>query len=203
MRVTKILAVAVLAAAFFISGAYAHSSRSGPLPPGIPIPALTHGQMKVVARYRQAILDLAVKEEVTDPTFRRLYNYGNIQATYCLWGVMPGSITDEKSPFNECAHAYLAATKSLLDYMVGMPKGASEATALVLQINDEMIREGAAWELCEFSAEPFSTGGFITPIWSDILFHWPSLLVCLAVLAALLIAGYFLFRPSARTMHAG
>jgi len=199
MGLLNILAAAVLAAAFFISSVSAHSSRSGPPPTGIPIPALTHGQMKVVARYRQAILDLAVKEEVTDPTFRRIYNYGNIQATYCLWGVMPGSISDEKSPFNECAHAYLGATKSLLDYMVGMPKGSAEATALVLQINDEMIRNGAAWELCEFSAEPFSTGGFIVPIWSDMLFHWPSLLVCLGVLAILLTGGYFLFRPSRRS----
>ncbi len=69
--------------------------------------------MAVISGYRGAILDLAQRQTQTDPTFRRLYNHGNLQYTYCLWGLMPGSLMDEESPFNECSHAYLATTKAL------------------------------------------------------------------------------------------
>jgi hypothetical protein len=39
----------------------------------------------------------------------RIENYVNLQSFACLWGLVPGSLKDEGSPFNECAHAYLAA----------------------------------------------------------------------------------------------
>jgi hypothetical protein len=195
----NILAAVFLAAAFFISDAKAHGTRQGPLPPGIPIPALTHGQMAVVARYRSAILDLADRQTVTDPTFRRLMNYSNIQATYCLWGLVPGSISDEASPFNECAHAYLAATKALLSYMNTMPGDAKAATQLIATIDAEMYARGASWQLCEFSTEPFSTGEFIRPHWADLWRDWPSALTFVGLGLLLGIGGALLFGSSRRS----
>ena len=59
-------------------------------------------------------MDLASRAVDTSEPFRRVLNYAEIQYSYCLWGRMPGSVTDEESPFNECAHAYLAATKAVL-----------------------------------------------------------------------------------------
>src|ERR1700712_315485 len=107
-------AVLLLAMAF---PACAHRiGTSGPTS-GISIPSLTHGQMSVIADYRGRILDLASRQLDTDLTFRRLMNYGNIQYTYCLWGLVPGSLRDEDSPFNECSHAYLSAAQALLVYM--------------------------------------------------------------------------------------
>ncbi|MDX8528546.1 hypothetical protein RFM68_29115 [Mesorhizobium sp. MSK_1335] len=166
-----------------------HSWSSVPPPPGIQIPSLTHGQMAVIARYRGDILDLAQRQTVTDPTFRRLYNHGNLQYTYCLWGLMPGSLGDEESPFNECSHAYLATAKALLTYMATMPSAAREAKALISDIDADMVRSGASWILCQFSGESFSTGAVIEPRWRDIFFHMPSLAVLVATVAAMIAAG--------------
>ncbi|MBG1231012.1 hypothetical protein [Aestuariivirga litoralis] len=199
----KLLAAAFIAAAFFISNADAHGKRSGPLPPGISIPALTHGQMAVVVNYRAAILDLANQQSATDETFRRLMNYGNIQATYCLWGAVPGSLTDEASPFNECAHAYLAATKALLQHMTGMASAADSATVLITQMDGEMFARGASWQLCEFSAEPFSTGAFIMPHLADVFTHWPSFVTFAVVFVLLALGLWALFRTSGRPSPGG
>src|SRR5690606_21128342 len=101
------LLVAVAAACFASSSAEAHR-RSNPVEiKGIPIASLSHGQMTVIADHRSEIMKLAAQERQVDDTFVRLLNYGNIQYTYCLWGLVPGSLSDEESPFNECAHAYL------------------------------------------------------------------------------------------------
>jgi hypothetical protein len=173
--------------------AWAHSGSSAPPPPGIQIPSLTHGQMAVIARYRGQIIDLAQRQTVTDPTFRRLYNHGNLQFTYCLWGLMPGSIGDEESPFNECSHAYLATAKALLTYMATMPSAAPGAKALISDIDADMVRAGASWILCQYSGEAFSTGAVIEPRWRGMLFHPPSLAVLLVALAALAGAAWSIF----------
>ena len=191
-----------LAAIFFLAiwqslliaiPAEAHSGSSAPPPPGIQIPSLTHGQMAVIARYRGEILDLAQRQTVTDPTFRRLYNHGNLQFTYCLWGLMPGSIGDEESPFNECSHAYLATAKALLAYMATMPAAEGEAKALISDIDADMVRSGASWILCQYSGEAFSTGAVIEPRWRDMVFHAPSLAVLLVTIAALAAASWAIF----------
>ncbi|MDX8442986.1 hypothetical protein [Mesorhizobium australafricanum] len=182
------------------ASAQAHSGSSTPPPPGIQIPSLTHGQMAVIARYRGDILDLAQRQTVTDPTFRRLYNHGNLQFTYCLWGLMPGSLGDEESPFNECSHAYLATAKALLTYMATMPSAEREAKALISDIDADMVRSGASWILCQFSGESFSTGAVVEPSWRDMFFHLPSLAVLLATVAALVAGGWSIFgAPRART----
>lgn len=181
-----------------VAPAQAHSGSSAPPPPGIQIPSLTHGQMAVIARYRSDILALAQRQTVTDPAFRRLYNHGNLQFTYCLWGLMPGSLGDEQSPFNECSHAYLATAKALLTYMATMPSAERDAKALISDIDADMVRSGASWILCQFSGESFSTGGIIEPRWGDIFFHMPSLAMLIAAMAALVAAGWSIFGSPSR-----
>jgi hypothetical protein len=156
--------------------------------------------MAVIARYRGDILDLAQRQTVTGPTFRRLYNHGNLQFTYCLWGLMPGSLGDEDSPFNECSHAYLATAKALLTHMAAMPSAERSAKALISDIDTEMVRSGASWILCQYSGEAFSTGAVVKPRWRDMFFHLPSVAVLLASIAALIGASWVIFggpRPRA------
>ncbi len=172
--------------------AQAHSSKPVANDSGVPIPALTHGQMAVIADYRSQILDLAARRTHTDETFRRLMNYGAIQYTYCLWGLVPGSLRDETSPFNECSHAYLSAAQALLLYMRSMPgNGAAyqaDVESLVSRIDADMVRSGASLVLCQFSNEAFNTASLIRPIWSAVPSHPPSL-IAFAVLAMGLAAG--------------
>ncbi|RVD56083.1 hypothetical protein EN828_23435 [Mesorhizobium sp. M2D.F.Ca.ET.185.01.1.1] len=191
-----------LAANFFLASALlvtlaasaqAHSGSSTPPPPGIQIPSLTHGQMAVIAGYRGDILALAQAQTVTDPTFRRLYNHGNLQFTYCLWGLMPGSQGDEESPFNECSHAYLATAKALLTYMATMPTAQRQAKALISDIDADMVRSGASWILCQYSGEAFSTGAVVEPRWRDMVFHLPSLAALLGTVATLTAAAWSIF----------
>ena len=191
-----VLFLAVWPSLLPVAPAEAHSGSSAPPPPGIQIPSLTHGQMAVIARYRGDILSLAQAQTATDPTFRRLYNHGNLQYTYCLWGLMPGSLGDEESPFNECSHAYLATAKALLTYMATMPAAERDAKALISAIDADMVRSGASWILCQFSGESFSTGGIVEPRWRDMLFHMPSLAVLIATVAALLAATWSIFGTS-------
>lgn len=172
--------------------AQAHRSAANADDGGIRIPALTHGQMAVIAGYRGDILALAARQSPTDETFRRLLNFGNLQYTYCLWGLVPGSLGDEASPFNECSHAYLSAAQALLVHMRGMndprsPPGA-ETEALVSRIDADMVRNGASFVLCRFSAEDFNTAAMIRPDWSAIPFHGPSA-AAFGALGALLAAG--------------
>ena len=176
-----IRAVAALCLAMAIPlTALAHTSRPVPDTSGIPIPSLTHGQMAVIAKHRGEILDLAAHQESTDETFRRLMNYGAVQYTYCLWGLIPGSLRDEASPFNECSHAYLSAAHALLLHMRTMPGGDEafllQVEALVSRIDAEMVRSGASLVLCEFSGETFNTASLIQPIWSGVPTHPPSLI---------------------------
>jgi hypothetical protein len=161
-----------------VATAQAHRSAANSDDSGIAIPALTHGQMAVIADYRGKILDLAARQARTDETFRRLLTFGNIQYTYCLWGVVPGSLGDEASPFNECSHAYLSATQALLVHMRGIndrnsPLGA-DIEALVSRIDADMVRNGASFVLCQFSSEDFNTATLIRPDWTAVPYHAPS-----------------------------
>jgi hypothetical protein len=96
------------------SEAHRISTRSGPPPAGVSIPSLTHGQTAVIRDNLLAIRALASARLGFDLTTWRIEDYLNLQSFACLWGVVPGSVTDEESPFNECAHAYLAAGRALL-----------------------------------------------------------------------------------------
>jgi hypothetical protein len=172
--------------------ALAHSSKPVADDSGIAIPALTHGQMAVIADYRSQILDLAARQVPTNEPFRRLMNFGAIQYAYCLWGLVPGSLRDEESPFNECSHAYLSATQALLLYMRTMPENSpafqTQIDSLASRIDADMVRSGASLVLCQFSDEAFNTASLIRPTWSAIPSHPPSL-IAFAVLAMGLTAG--------------
>jgi hypothetical protein len=82
------------------SPSHAHriSTRSGPPPEGVSIPSLTHGQMAVIRDNLPAIRALASARLGFDITTWRLEDYLNLQSFACLWGIAPGSITDEESP---------------------------------------------------------------------------------------------------------
>jgi hypothetical protein len=142
---------------------------------GIAIAGLSHGEMAVLAPYRGQILDLAKQVKATNPVFRTLLNYSAIEYSYCFWGLAPGTINDEASPFNECAHAYLSATKAVLLQMRDMPEVSERASVLVSDIDAEMVRKGAAFIGCQYSGETFNTAEFLGPHWENLPQHPPTL----------------------------
>lgn len=172
--------ILALVAAFSLLGTssgHAHRSpaRNGPPPAGVSIPSLTHGQMAVISRNLSAIRALARARSGFDMTTWRLEDYLNLQSFACLWGIVPGSIADESSPFNECAHAYLAAGRALLLQLRQAPNADREAIdALIGKIETEMLADGASLMLCRYSDEPFNTNEVIWPRWREIPFHLPT-----------------------------
>ena len=182
------LRACVLAALLAIASvlpASAHRQATGAAAPdgAIAIPNLTHGQMAAIAENRAAILDLAARQTPTDPTMRRLETFISLQYFDCLWGLAPGSVEDEASPFNECAHAYLAATRMLLMHLETMPGDRTAVRALVAKIEREMLDNHASLVLCRYSDEPFNTAERIAPHWREIPFHLPSLMTLGAAVA--------------------
>lgn len=165
----------VILATLAASQSLAHGNYKPGNTSGIAIPSLSHGEMAVISDYRSRILAIAGQVDRTDPTFRRLLNFGAIQYSYCLWGVAPGAITDEQSPFNECAHAYLSAAKALLFHMRDMPEVAASANALISDIDADVVRKGAALIGCQYSGESFNTAEFLRPHWEKLPGHRPSL----------------------------
>ena len=156
---------------------------------GISIPSLSHGQMQVIADNLPAIQDLAARQDPTDLTMRRLQDFVNLQRFACLWGMVPGTLTDEASPFNECAHSYLAGARALLLHLQQMPGGdRAGVEALVSKIELEMLSANASLVLCRYSDEPFNTNVVIAPHWGEIPLHPPSLMT-FAALAVLLCAA--------------
>ena len=180
----KRLAPALAAALFMLAAspgqAHRVATRSGPPPTGVSIPSLTHGQMAVISGNLAAIRALASSRVGFDMTTWRLEDYLNLRSFACLWGVVPGSIADEDSPFNECAQAGRALLLQLRA-MPGVDRGAVEA--LIRKIEAEMLAHDASLTLCRYSDEPFNTNEVIWPHWSEIPFHPPTLAALGAVFA--------------------
>ena len=186
-----VLIAALLMLAASPSEAHRISTRSGPPPQGVSIPSLTHGQMAVIRDNLPAIRALAGARVGFDLTTWRLEDYLNLQSFACLWGVVPGAITDENSPFNECAHAYLAAGRALLLQLAHEPGADHRAIdALIGKIEVEMLAGGASLNLCRYSDEPFNTNEIIWPHWGMAPFHPPTLAAFGAVFT-LFAAGVF------------
>jgi hypothetical protein len=164
----------------FTSPALAHHTTIGSAA-GLPIPSLTHGQLSVIAENRSAILNLADQEPFVDETFYRLRNFIDLQYLYCMWGLVPGSLKDEASPFNECSHAYLSATHALLLHMRTMRGDQTRVRELIDKIEFQMLANNASLVLCRYSDEPFNTADVIRPRWSEVPSHLPSLLTFLAL----------------------
>lgn len=158
---------------------------------GVSLPAVSHDEMRIVADYRPAILALAARQRRTDEEFRRIVNFQNIQFAYCAWGLAPGSVTDEDSPFNECSHAYLAASKALLSKMAAMPDAAAEAQALA----DRMQRavDAAPRLVCRFGEEPFDTAHVVYPDWRLAPDHAPTLTAAIAAGLLATACGFALY----------
>jgi hypothetical protein len=152
---------------------------------GIPITAITHGEMAIIDRHRNDIFALAREVRGADASFETLVRYGQLQYEDCLWGLMPTAISDEESPFNECSHAYLAAAKEVLLKMKAMPGVDREASQIVSRISYEAALEGAAFIGCIYSGEGFNTADLVRPQWHDVPFHWPTLLTLLGAVAFL------------------
>ncbi len=169
----------------------AHGGGSSGSQAGIPIPGLTHGEMAVIAPYYGRIVSLAESTSDTDETFRRLLNFAQIQRAYCLWGLMPGSISDEESPFNECSHAYLAAAKAVLLQMRVMRVEKASVDDLVSDIDATLVRNNLSLVLCKFSGESFNTADLIRPKLADIALHAKSLAAILSA-SLLVLAGLWL-----------
>ncbi|WP_336246138.1 hypothetical protein [Rhizobium laguerreae] len=177
--------------------AFAHSGSDGGSHAGLDIPQISHGEMAVMSDYRGRIIGLASRAVETNEPFRRVLNYAEIQYSYCLWGRMPGSVTDEESPFNECAHAYLAATKAVLLSMREMPREAATAGEIISAVDADMVRRGLALISCRFSGEAFNTADVVKPRWSGIPFHAASM-ASLTGLASLFGFGVFALRRFSR-----
>jgi hypothetical protein len=159
-----------------------HQPHEGPNV-GVAIPAITHGEMLIVARYHGKIVDLAAREPRTDPTLRRLASFVSLQHFACFWGLVPGSLTDETSPFNECSHADVAGLRALLLHMVAMPGNQSEAKALQARIATDLASDPAASQLCSNSSETFDSAIIIWPDWQLAPNHLPTVLTFCATLA--------------------
>ncbi len=161
---------------------------------GIAIPDLVHGQMAVIAANRAAILDLAERQAPATRVVRRLETYVNLQFSACMWGLVPGSLQDEGSPFNECTHAYLAAARALLLHLQTMPGDRAPARALMAAVELEMLNNQASLVMCRYSDEPFNTAEIIRPNWGDVPFHPASLLSFLGLAAAVAGCGWIAAR---------
>jgi hypothetical protein len=153
---------------------------------GIPITAITHGEMAIIDRHVSDIFALSGNVRNADQTFLTLTRYAQLQYADCLWGLVPTSISDEESPFNECSHAYLAAAKEVLLKMRDMPGVAQEANEITSRISYEAALEGSAFVGCIYSGEGFNTADRVRPQWHDVPFHPPTLLA---------LAGAFGFLP--------
>jgi hypothetical protein len=138
---------------------------------GLAIPNLSHGQMVAIAANKSAILKLAAEQTPTDPTLRRLQGYINLQFFACMWDIIPGSVNDESSPFNECSHAYLAGTRALLMHILTMPGDHAPVRTLADKIELDMLQNGASLVICRYSDELFDTAEIVGPHWSEIPFH--------------------------------
>lgn len=166
------------------SSALAHGSNNGSIAnAGIEIPAISHGEMAAMDRYYGRIIGAASRVENGGDRFRRLLNYTQIQYAYCLWGKMPGSITDEESPFNQCAHAYLAAAKALLLTLRALPERPATVDEILSELDSYMALNGLALINCQFGGVQFSTGAVIVPGLMGIVAHRESALTFLGILA--------------------
>lgn len=173
----------------------AESRAHGLRPPadtsGIAITPISHGQMAVIADYRNQIHVLAAWTAERDATVAKLLDFSRQQYARCLWGWIPGSVTDEASPFNECSHAYLAADQAMLLRIREGGYWPDITTELFDKIEMQMVRSGSSLVLCAFSAAAFNTASLIGPHWIDVLYHLPSLLT-VALLAFAALAGVVL-----------
>lgn len=184
----------------FASPCFGHG-RSSPVDPkadGVSIPNLTHGQMRVIANNLGAILDVADQEFAPDPTTQKLQSFISLQYFFCFRSWMPGSVTDEDSPFNECSHAYLAGAQALLLHLKSLPGRRRAVEALASRIELEMLSNNTSLVLCRYSDEPFNSSEVLMPHWADFPSHPPTMMA-IGGFAMTLLAGCWALARSGRS----
>ncbi|MDH6266398.1 hypothetical protein M2360_001794 [Rhizobium sp. SG_E_25_P2] len=176
-------------AVWFAPGAQAHVFSPPADVSGVPIPSISHGEMAVLSRYRGEVMDLAEQTSQRDAEIRALLMFTGLQSANCAWGLVPGSVTDEANPLNECAHAELAGVKAILLKLRDLPAAQPMAGDLVSRIDREMTLAGAALIQCEFSAEGFNTASPVVPDWGAVgAYLWQRFGKITSVLIATLLA---------------
>lgn len=169
---------------------------------GYAIPSIDHGAMRVIAGHRQAIIALARQVTTADPELEALLLHNQMQSANCLWLLVPGSVADEESPLNECAHADLAGLKGILDRLRLIKQTQPDAEVLVSTIDHEMVLAGTSFIKCEYSAENFNTASQVRPNWLDVFRYIVSRhALSLAFAFALLVLGIFLCHEAVRALQ--
>lgn len=158
----------------FAGDAFAHRNRVPQDTSGISIPFVTHGEMAILSAYRTRILALGSLGSYDDRDLYKLMIFAKAQHARCLWTLVPGTLSDEASPFNECGHADLAGTKAVLLRAREVPRLAARATLLFSEIEHEMIMSGATLIGCAYSNSSFNTAEIVGPHWRSVPEHWPS-----------------------------
>jgi hypothetical protein len=158
---------------FFLPGSASahHAHRVPGVVTGISIPNLSHDQLRVMSRYKGAVLSLADRQSRLDAEARALQNFVNLQFSYCLWGLVPDAISNEESPFNECTHAYLAGTKALLERLRHSAEAHVAADELAGKIDVAMLKEATLAAICGNGIEPFNSAEVIMPVWRGMEFN--------------------------------
>jgi hypothetical protein len=193
--------VLIALAALLLAGpARAHHARplSEAEKAGVAIANLTHGQMRVMAGWRAPILALAATVFRPDWSLHRLLVHEEIQFHACAFGLMPGAITDEASPFNECSHAYLATDLEILRRLTTSEERGGEARALMDKVSLDMATNADALLGCQYSGESFNTASTVYPDFAGIPRHWPSALVALGLLFGVAGVARFAWRLDRR-----
>lgn len=190
--------VCTLGFGLMTSPACAHGRKMAPTLSleGLAIPNITHGQMFAVANNKSAILDL-VERLPNDQIVNRLAEYVGFQNFACLGSLFPGSLTDENSPFNECTHAYLAATLHLFLVIEEQHRGSVLVQNLAAKIQSDMMQNSSSIILCQYSDEPFNTADLIYPSWRDICSYPPTLAAVLILCAMTILGGFTAIRAVA------
>ncbi len=150
------------------AGASAHAVPVPEDQSGVSIPAINHGAMAVLERYRDPILDLARSSPAGTPDIAALLTHNDAQRAACLWLLVPGSLTDEASSLNLCAHAETAGLKAILDRLVTVPGVQAAALDLQAAVEWDMILGGTSLEVCEHSGAVFNTATLVRPDWSAV-----------------------------------
>ena len=176
-----------LAVMLMSAPAHAHRAQDAVNTPGLTIPNLAHDELRAVYRHKAAILALASRQIRPDLTTRTLHNFVNLQFSYCLWGLVPGSLSDEASPFNGCSHAYLAASKALLEHLRAAADDPSQAHELARRIQRDLEREQRFGEICSSGTARLNTAEIILPKLAG--FDFNPLLTAVSLMAFFTLGG--------------
>ncbi|WP_377296148.1 hypothetical protein [Rhizobium sp. SGZ-381] len=165
---------------------------------GYAIPSIDHAAMRVIAPYRDRIIPLARQAAATDAELSALLLHNQMQSANCLWLLVPGSLTDEENPFNECAHADMAGLKAMLERLSLLPQTQGAARAVISDLDHDMVLAGTSFVLCAFAKESFNTASQVRPDWGAVSAYlvdrYGSVFGLAAALAAICLTGILTLR---------